>query len=82
MIRWAVFVSGQGTNLQNFLDLEPKLKNQKVVLVHSHRECPGLDRARLAEKVVSLVGSKSNAYDDQVLSHLREIGRASCRERV
>ncbi len=51
MIRWAIFVSGEGTNLQNVLELErDHLKTQEVALVLANRACRGLSRAELFKK--------------------------------
>jgi phosphoribosylglycinamide formyltransferase-1 len=72
MIRWAVFVSGQGTNLQNVLDLEKsELKSQKVVAVVSDRSCPGIERARAAQKETLVLSPKASDWNFRVLDFLK-----------
>ena len=50
MIRWAVFVSGEGTNLQNFIDVESQLNQQMLELVVADRPCRAILRAEKASK--------------------------------
>lgn len=73
MIQWAVFVSGQGSNLQNFLDLEKShLKNQKLVAVVADRECQGIERARRAQKPTMILSPKQSDWTAQILKFLKK----------
>lgn len=72
MSRWAVFVSGEGTNLQNFLDLEKsKLKNQILAAVISDRVCRGLERAKEYQKPTLTLSPKSPNWVEEVLAFLK-----------
>lgn len=53
-------MSGEGSNLSQVLHLEKieALKHQKVVLVHSNRACPALEKAKAAQKPVHLQNFK------------------------
>lgn len=74
MIRWAVFVSGQGSNLENVLHLEKSkaLKSQKVSCVVADRVCPAIDKARKASKPVFVLSPKEEKFDQQLISFLKE----------
>ncbi len=73
-LRWAVFVSGEGSNLQNVLDLEAAgaLKNQVVIAVHADRECPGIARARNYKKAIFVESPKQAQFEDHLLEFLAE----------
>ncbi len=74
MIRWAVLVSGEGTNLQNFLDLEStKLKHQTVAFVASQRECQGILRATKAGKPTGIFNFKDSSGESDLLKKLSEL---------
>jgi phosphoribosylglycinamide formyltransferase-1 len=72
MIRWAVFASGTGSNLQNFIDLEPRLSNSKLGLVVSDRSCPALEKAKSASKEIFQYSPKSSDFDHQLLEVLKK----------
>lgn len=72
MIRWVIFVSGEGTNLQNVLDLEPSLKHQKVVGVFADRPCRGLERAVAAGKKNLQISPKEPDFQERLLAFLKE----------
>jgi phosphoribosylglycinamide formyltransferase-1 len=71
MSRWAVFVSGEGSNLQNFLDLEADLKNQKIAVVFADRDCRGIERAKEAGKPTMILSPKSPGWNASVLDFLK-----------
>lgn len=72
-MRWAVFVSGTGSNLQNFLDLERKriLKKHRIVLVVADRPCPAIDKAKRAKKEVWIQSPKSEGFSKALLKALK-----------
>lgn len=73
IIRWAVFASGNGSNLQNFIDLEKTdLERNRLHWVHCNRDCKAMERARRAGKPVGLLDSKSDRYEENLLSMLEE----------
>ncbi len=71
-IRWAVFASGNGTNLQNFLNLEKQgmLPTQEIALVHVDRPCRAQDRAQLFNKAIVFKSSKDPDYTPALLERL------------
>lgn len=70
-LRWAVFVSGRGTNLQNFLELEKSnLVHQKIAAVYADRECPAVERARVFGKPYFILDPKAEAYISRLLEFL------------
>lgn len=73
MIRWGIFASGEGTNLQNVLDLEGsgKLPNQQISCVHVDRPCRAELRAKTAHKAILHLSSKAEDYEIQLLNFLR-----------
>jgi len=73
MIRWAVFVSGSGTNLQSLLDLEAQnsWKHQSIVAVHADRKCLALERAQKASKSCFLYSKNEIDYDLKLLDFLK-----------
>lgn len=72
MKRWAVFVSGEGSNLQNFLDLEKTvLRNQCIAAVCADRECRGIERAKVSQKPTQVLSPKTPDYSGQVISFLK-----------
>src|SRR4051812_5315875 len=73
-LRWAVFVSGSGTNLQNFIDLESQLLNQKLVAVVADRECKALERARVAHKDTLCLSPKDPHFNSETLDFLNSHG--------
>lgn len=73
MIRWAVFASGQGTNLANFLRLEShQLKNSQIVAIHCNRECAAAEKARNAGKDLLIASTADLRYEETVLQFLSE----------
>jgi len=58
-LRWAVFISGNGTNLQALIDADPKVMIS--VVVSSRRDAPGVERARKSGIPV-LWHSKENSW--------------------
>ncbi|PIR22839.1 MAG: phosphoribosylglycinamide formyltransferase [Deltaproteobacteria bacterium CG11_big_fil_rev_8_21_14_0_20_45_16] len=52
LTRWAVFVSGEGSNLQNILTLESEgeLKSQSIELVVANKSCPAIEKAQRYSK--------------------------------
>jgi len=74
MIQWAVFVSGQGTNLQNFLNLEQdkKLKQNSIVAVHADKKCPAIERAKRAKKEIFIYSPKQSDYESRLLEFLKQ----------
>jgi phosphoribosylglycinamide formyltransferase-1 len=72
MISWAVFVSGQGTNLQHVLELErDHLKKNKVNLILADRPCVALERAQKFQKPILLWNPKALHAEDQMFEALR-----------
>jgi len=72
-IRWAVFVSGEGSNLQNFLDLESfGLKRNEIVAVHADRGCRAIERARRSGKNILISSSKDPSYEEQLVDFLQK----------
>jgi phosphoribosylglycinamide formyltransferase-1 len=72
MIKWAVFVSGEGSNLQHFLDLEKSsLKESKIVVVIADRECRAIERAKTAGKKTIVISSAAE-FSEKALSFLEE----------
>jgi phosphoribosylglycinamide formyltransferase 1 len=59
--RWAVFISGRGSNLQALLDLSGEVET--VLVVSSRKQAPGLWRARRAG-VPTTVLPKTIDWDD------------------
>lgn len=73
MIRWAVFVSGQGTNLQNVLELErDRLKSSEIALIVSDRECPALKRAEQFKKAFVVLDPKAPHADATLIKTLKD----------
>ncbi|MBN8555253.1 MAG: hypothetical protein J0L93_07405 [Deltaproteobacteria bacterium] len=71
MIRWAVFVSGEGSNLQHFLNLEKfSLKQNKIVCVIADRECRAVERAKKSKKKTAVI-EPGPAFSKQVLKFLK-----------
>ncbi len=72
MIRWAVFASGNGTNLQNVLDLEKagQIPHQEIVLIHADRECKAMERALKSNKMVWKESPKTLGFVDKLLMEL------------
>ena len=70
-IRWAIFVSGNGSNLQNLLDLEAarKFKRHQIVAVYADKDCPALARAQKFGKATLL---RSPRDSDEILAFLAE----------
>ncbi len=69
MVKWAIFVSGNGSNLQNVLELERDiLKTQEVSLVVADRDCFALQRATHFGKMHLVIPAKR---DDEMLQTLR-----------
>jgi len=71
MTRWAVFVSGRGSNLQNFLNLESELQKSKVVAVYANKECPAIERSKKAEKPALVLSPKEEGHSTKLLSFLK-----------
>jgi len=71
-IRWAVFASGNGSNLQNFLDLEKsgQISKQEIVWVHADRECRALERAQQLGKSTWKESPKSPNFVARLLEEL------------
>lgn len=72
MIRWAVFASGTGTNLQNFIDLESKLSKTKLELVVSDRPCSAIEKAKSASKEIFQYSPKNSDFEEQLLDVLKK----------
>ncbi len=72
-IRWALFASGFGSNLENVLKIEkePGFQNQKIVWIHTNRECPAAEKARTFNKETFVLSSKLPNYEKQVLEALQ-----------
>lgn len=70
MRRWAVFVSGEGSNLQNFLNLEPRFKSQCIAAVFADRPCRAIERARTAHKPTLVVSPKEADFQERLLRFL------------
>lgn len=60
-IRWAVFISGNGTNLQALLDADPKISIATVV--SSNAEARGVERAQQAGVPV-IVHTKTSSWSE------------------
>jgi len=73
-IRWAVFVSGQGTNLQNILDLESQgeITKNSVVSVFSDRPCRALERAEIKQKATLMISPSSANFDSDLYAFLEK----------
>lgn len=71
MTRWAVFVSGEGTNLQNFIDIESQLNQQSLELVVADRPCRAIERAEIANKKTQIFLKKDWAQPQRVMEVLR-----------
>jgi phosphoribosylglycinamide formyltransferase-1 len=73
VIRWAVFVSGEGTNLQNILDgkKEGLWPQQEVVWVHASRECPAVARAKSSHREVWIRSPRAENYISELCEELR-----------
>lgn len=72
-MKWAIFVSGEGTTLQYVLDLEVAKKTaQKIVAVHADRPCTALIRAEKKDKKIFLYSPKQNDYAKKVIDFLKE----------
>lgn len=71
-VRWAVFVSGEGSNLQNVIDgmRENLWPSQSLCLVHSSRECPAEKRAERAGIPIYRDKAKSVDYEKRLLKAL------------
>jgi phosphoribosylglycinamide formyltransferase-1 len=72
MIRWAAFVSGEGTNLQNFIDLESQLKSQSLSLVLANRECRAIQRAKEARIYNRIFSNEEWSSIRSIMSLLEE----------
>ena len=71
MGRWAVFVSGRGTNLQNFLELEAsELKNNSISCVYADKDCPAIERARTFKKNVLVLSPNEEGFAEKLISFL------------
>lgn len=72
-VRWAIFASGSGTNLQNVLELEAKglMPQHQVVLVHTNRECLANERTKKFGKELFTYSSRHPDYWEQLLAALR-----------
>lgn len=72
-LRWAIFVSGEGTNLQNVLELERhRLKKNQVALVVADRECPAIARAKKFKKPTFVIDPKSKSGNADLLQTLKK----------
>jgi len=60
-LRWVVFISGEGSNLQALLDADPKI--QIVTVVSSRAEAPGVARAKRLG-VPTIIFSKDSSWMD------------------
>ncbi|MFP5520503.1 MAG: formyltransferase family protein [Bdellovibrionia bacterium] len=67
--RWAIFISGRGSNLQSLLDLK---SHQIKVVVSSSQKCLGLFRARRAGVPVIFFGKNGNWQE--LISQLKQMG--------
>lgn len=74
MIRWAVFVSGNGSNLQNFLDLEAqnKIRKNQIRLVVADKQCRALERAQKANKPSTVLSPKAEGFVQNLIKSLEE----------
>jgi len=74
LIRWAIFVSGEGSNLQNILDLEAEgqLKSQRVELVVANKPCPAIDKAQRSSKENVVLDFRNPEVWDELLEILNE----------
>lgn len=73
MSRWAVFVSGEGSNLQNVLELEQgRLRHERITAVFADRECRGIERARAFNKPTLILSPKVSGWTKSVLDFLSE----------
>jgi len=71
--RWAVFVSGQGTNLENLLRLEnEELKSNHVALVFADRPCRALEIAKKFGKKTLLLNPREDGFTNLLLQSLKE----------
>ncbi len=73
-IRWAIFVSGSGTNLQNVLDLEQSgdLKKNRVNAVFADRPCTAIERAHKFGKPTLVLEPKEADATDKLLQFLQD----------
>ena len=71
-IRWAVFASGHGSNLQNVFNLEAQglIPHQEVVWVHADRPCRAIERAQERGISTWIQSPKAEAYVENVLTRL------------
>ena len=60
-LRWAVFISGNGSNLQSLLDADPKIS--VVTVVSNKPEARGVERAEQA-KVPVILFNKNSTWND------------------
>lgn len=73
MTSWAIFVSGQGTNLQHVLELErDRLQVNRIQLVIADRECFALERAKKFNKPAIIVDPKSPNFETRLIEILSE----------
>jgi len=74
-IRWAIFVSGNGSNLQNVLELEKNglIPQQEIILIHADRECRALERAVEFDKVSWKSSPKSPDFLEDLLKQLSSL---------
>ena len=71
--RWAVFVSGEGTNLQNFLDIEQtSLQCHTIVGIYADRQCRAIQRAQEAGKPVLILSPSSKEWEEKIFYFLKE----------
>ncbi len=71
MKNWAVFVSGQGTNLANFIKLEKaELKNQKIKAVIADKTCVAIERAKEARKPTLILSPRVAGFESHLLKFL------------
>jgi phosphoribosylglycinamide formyltransferase-1 len=71
MRRWAIFVSGNGSNLQNVLELEKTgLQNNQVVAVYADKECFAVERAKKFNKPVLILSPKEEGADQKLIEFL------------
>lgn len=69
---WAVFVSGKGSNLKNFLEIEAsgRLNNQRLSLVVADKACPALEIAKSYGKPQFVLSPKEEAFSDLLIERL------------
>lgn len=73
-MRWAVFVSGRGSNLKSVLEAEARgeFQKNKVVLVHANRDCPALEIAQSFAKPTHVLSPNAEGFEEQLLSEFKK----------